>query len=128
MMENKRLQIDNDDLQYEFQREREQLLNTIREQEKELLLYRKMLEKMSLIVPRGCNYTNIDKIKDQARFDEDNGQYILPEPTNETVQLPHMGNAPIITNGRLPQDDYITQTKSTRTPIKYTRLPCYCQS
>jgi len=35
-IENKRLQIDNEDLQHEFQREREGYLNTIRDQEKKI--------------------------------------------------------------------------------------------
>ncbi|CAF1531880.1 unnamed protein product, partial [Adineta steineri] len=39
-IENKRLKNDNDDLQHEFQIEREGYLSTIREQEKRLLLFR----------------------------------------------------------------------------------------
>jgi hypothetical protein len=67
-------------------------LSTIREQEKKLLLYRTIIDKMSRIVPRSCNYSNIEKIIEQARYDEDKNQYWLPEPTREEVSLPHMNN------------------------------------
>ncbi|CAF3684652.1 unnamed protein product [Rotaria sp. Silwood1] len=117
--ENKRLKNDNEDLQHEFQREREGYLNTIREQEKRLLLYRTMIDKMSNIMQRSCNYRNVDRIIEQARYDEDKNQYILPEPTIEEIQLPQMGNLPTTTtttNGRIPQSDYIIPTKSISTP------------
>jgi len=71
-----------------------------------------MIEKMSHIVPRNCNYSNIDRIAEQARFDEDKNQYILPEPTKEEVQFPQMGNS----NGRQLQSDYIIPSKSISTP------------
>ena len=70
-MENKRLKSDNDDLQHEFELDRQGYLNTIREQEKQLLLYRTMLEKMSGMMQRNCNYQNIDRIIEQARYDEE---------------------------------------------------------
>lgn len=117
---NKRLASDNADLEHEFQREREGYLNTIREQEKRLLLYRTMIEKMSRAVPRGCNYSNTERIIEQARYDEDKNQYILPEPTMEQVQLPQMGNLPIAaaptTNGRALHGDFKTPSKSASTP------------
>ncbi|CAF4599340.1 unnamed protein product, partial [Rotaria sp. Silwood2] len=120
-VENKRLQNDNEDLQHEFQREREGYLNIIREQEKRLLLYRTMIDKMSSIMQRSCNYSNIDRIIEQARYEEDKNQYILPEPTIEEIQLPQVGNLPITTttttNGRIPQSDYITPTKTGSTPL-----------
>lgn len=114
--ENKRLRNDNEDLQHEFQLEREGYLNTIREQEKKLLLYRTMIEKMSRAIPRSCNYSNVDKIIEQARYDEEKSIYILPEPTIEEIQLPQMGNLPAPTNGRVPQSDFITSAKSSGTP------------
>ncbi|CAF3748175.1 unnamed protein product [Rotaria sp. Silwood1] len=78
-----------------------------------------MIDKMSNIMQRSCNYRNVDRIIEQARYDEDKNQYILPEPTIEEIQLPQMGNLPTTTtttNGRIPQSDYIIPTKSISTP------------
>jgi hypothetical protein len=60
-----------------------------------------MIEKMSRLVPRNSNYCNVDRVIDQARYDEEKNIYHLPEPTREDVQLPQMGNLPITTNGRM---------------------------
>ncbi|CAF1072642.1 unnamed protein product [Adineta ricciae] len=103
-IENRRLKSDNEDLQHEFQNEREGYLSVIREQEKRLLLYRTMLDKMSQVMQRNCNYSNLDKIIEQARYDEENNQYYLPELIREEVQFPQMGNIPAQTNGRAPQN------------------------
>jgi len=93
-----------------------------------------MIEKMSNIIPRSCNYSNPERIIEQARYDEDKNQYHLPEPTREEVQFPQMGNLPITaangrthqngsiipsksisTNGRIHQNDSIIPTKSIST-------------
>jgi len=72
---------------------------------------------MSNIIPRSCNYSNIEKIIEQARYDEDKNQYYLPEPTREDVQFPQMGNSPITTNGRIQQQNhYIIQSKLSTPP------------
>jgi hypothetical protein len=77
-----------------------------------------MIDKMSHVMQRSCNYSNIDKIIEQARYDEEKNIYIIPELTREEVQLPQMGNLPTTTNGRAPQSDYIVPTKSIiTTPI-----------
>jgi hypothetical protein len=66
---------------------------------------------------RSCNYSNIEKIIEQSRYDEDKNIYHIPEPTREEVQFPQMGNLPIATNGRTIQTDYIVPSKSTPTSI-----------
>ena len=112
-LEKKRLQRDNNDLQYEFERDRQGYLNTIRVQEQQLLLFRTLLDKMSGTMQRNCNYANIDKIIEQARYDEEKNVYIVPDPVREDVQLPHVGQAPATPNGRrsahngtMPDYDY----------------------
>jgi hypothetical protein len=79
-----------------------------------------MIEKMSHIMPRSCNYSNTDRIIEQAKYDEDKNQYILPEPTRENVQLPHMENVAITNNGRMIQNDYIIPSKSNSIPTTET--------
>ncbi|CAF3719801.1 unnamed protein product [Rotaria sp. Silwood1] len=70
-IEHKRLKNDNEDLQHEFEHDRQRYLNTIRTQEKQLLLFCAILEKMSNTMQHNCNYGNIDKIIEQARYDEE---------------------------------------------------------
>ncbi|CAF3289697.1 unnamed protein product [Rotaria sp. Silwood2] len=113
--ENKRLKNDNEDLQHEFERDRQGYLNTIRTQEKQLLLFRAMLEKMSSTMQRNCNYTNIDKIIEQARYDEEKNEYIVPDPIKEEVQFPQVGKVPT-TNGRILQNDFMSSSKSLLPP------------
>lgn len=71
-------------------------------------------------MPRNCNYSNVDRIIQQAQYDEDKNIYRLPELTRDEVQLPHMGgNAPITTNGRMIQqtDEIIPSKTSNSTPL-----------
>ncbi|CAF3758444.1 unnamed protein product [Rotaria sp. Silwood1] len=70
-VKHKRLKNDNEDLQHEFEHDRQRYLNTIRTQEKQLLLFCAILEKMSSTMQHNCNYGNIDKIIEQARYDEE---------------------------------------------------------
>ena len=108
-LENKRLQTDSNDLQVEFERDRQEYLNTIREQEKRMLLFRTMLTQMSQLVPRSCNYSNLDRIMDQARFDEEKNRYVLPEPTKDEVQFPQMVNSPIKRQEQLLNESSVLQ-------------------
>jgi kinesin family protein 3/17 len=109
-IENKRLKIDNEDLQHEFELDRQGYLNTIRVQERQLLLYRTMLEKMSGLMQRNCNYSNIEKIIEQARYDEERNEYLVPDIIREEVQFPHVGKTPSMTNGRANQHDLYTSS------------------
>jgi len=77
------------------------------------------MDKMSNLIQRNCNYSNIEKIIEQARYDEDKNQYYLPEPIKEETQFPQMGNLPITTNGRVLQNDYIVPSKSTPPITEY---------
>jgi kinesin family protein 3/17 len=99
------LKSDNEDLQHEFEMDRQGYLNAIRIQERQLLLYRTMLEKMSGLMQRNCNYSNIEKIIEQARYDEERNEYWIPDVIREEVQFPQVGKTPPITNGRANQHD-----------------------
>jgi hypothetical protein len=79
-----------------------------------------MIDKMSTLVPRSCNYSNVEKIIEQARYDEEKNIYHLPDPTKDEIQLPRMGHSPVTTNGRIQQQqhDYINLSKSISTPTK----------
>ncbi|XP_043919113.1 kinesin-like protein KIF17 [Protopterus annectens] len=76
------------DLQSEFQFERIDYLATIRRQEREYLLLQQILEQVQPLIRRECNYSNIDKIKREATWDEESGFWRIPEILMQTTMLP----------------------------------------
>jgi len=76
------------DLESEFQAERTDYLDTIRKMEREIQLQNQILEKMQPLVRRDCNYSNIDRMKILAEFDEENSRWRIPEVAVERVSLP----------------------------------------
>ena len=56
------------DLQGEFEQEREEYLDTIRKQEKQLKLLSKLTQKIQVIIPHDCNYYNLDKIQGSSKW------------------------------------------------------------
>jgi hypothetical protein len=117
----KRLKNDNEDLQYEFERDRQGYLNTIRFQENQSLLYRTILDKMSALLPRNCNYANIDQIIEQARYDDEKNRYSLPDAYTEDVQFPQLNNAGVSTNGngRMTQNAFHSSPRGIPTVMDH---------
>ncbi|KAM4703214.1 kinesin-like protein KIF17 [Rhinophrynus dorsalis] len=76
------------DLQSEFELERNDYLVTIRRQERDLLLFQQVLDQMQPLVRRDCNYSNVDKIRREASWDEDSGKWKLPELVVQKISLP----------------------------------------
>ncbi|KAL7063518.1 hypothetical protein AAHC03_01352 [Spirometra sp. Aus1] len=76
------------DLQCEFEREREDYLEEIRKQSRQISLLQAILERTQPCIRRDSNYANIDKIKKQAFYDEDTGEWVLPALTVERTTLP----------------------------------------
>ncbi|CAF1097953.1 unnamed protein product [Didymodactylos carnosus] len=83
-------QADNDDLLHEFELERENHLECIRDFERHIKLLKAIIEKVVLFVPRSCNYFNLDNIKLQAKFDAEKEDYILPPVSTTDLQSPQM--------------------------------------
>jgi len=66
-----------EDLQMEFEQEREDLFETIRLLEREKLLLESILWKVQPLVPRNCNYYNMDAIRLNSRYAEDKVSSVL---------------------------------------------------
>lgn len=79
------------DLQQEFEKERQLLLETIRKNEKQMKLFAKILQKVQPIVPSDSNYHNIDKIQGVSHWNEETQDWILPDFKREKLSLPSMG-------------------------------------
>lgn len=79
------------DLQHEFEKEREEYLDTIRKQERQIKLLNKITQKIQALIPHDCNYYNIDKINSVAMWNEEIQDWILPDIKREKLTLPTMG-------------------------------------
>ena len=78
------------DLQHEFETEREEYLDMIRKQERQLKLLSKLNHKLHSITPHDCNYYNLDKIQAAAIWNEEHQDWLLPELKREKLSLPAM--------------------------------------
>ncbi|XP_078414399.1 kinesin-like protein KIF17 [Cetorhinus maximus] len=85
-------EIEISDLQSEFEFERIDYLSTIRKQERENILLQQVLERIQPLIRRECNYSNIDKIKRESVWDEENGCWKLPETVLQKITLPSAGS------------------------------------
>lgn len=83
-----------DDLQAEFERDREDYLETIRKQEQMIKLQQQILDKIQPCIRRDCNYYNIDKIRSESSWEEDSGKWNIPELVITKTSLPTPGIMP----------------------------------
>ena len=76
------------DLQSEFERDREDMLETIRKQEQQLKLATSIIERTRTLIRPSCNYYNIEKIRAEAVWDDDNEVWLLPKVRDTDQKLP----------------------------------------
>lgn len=76
------------DLQSEFEQDRTDYLETIRRQEQQVKLFSQILEKTQPCIRRDCNYSNLDRIKNESIWDEDLQKWRLPELIVTRTKLP----------------------------------------
>ncbi len=77
------------DLQSEFEIDRQDYLDTIRTQDKQIKLYEQLLATVVPCLRRDCNYFNIDKIRVECEWDEERRRWVLPKLTiNKTILSP----------------------------------------
>ncbi|XP_021345803.1 kinesin-like protein KIF17 isoform X2 [Mizuhopecten yessoensis] len=89
------------DIQSEFQFEKIDYLDTIRQQQKQLQLVQGLLEKIHPCLRRDCNYSNLDRIRKECRWDEDAEKWLLPRLLIQTTALPVAGKNSV--NGQSPE-------------------------
>ncbi|KAK9500934.1 hypothetical protein O3M35_002096 [Rhynocoris fuscipes] len=79
------------DLQSEFETERTDYLETIRRLDRQVMLHNQILEKILPALRTQSNYSNIETIKAEAKWDDDLQKWILPEFQEVRVKLPPAG-------------------------------------
>ncbi|KAI1700229.1 kinesin motor domain-containing protein [Ditylenchus destructor] len=90
----KALESEIQDLQGEFELDRLDYLETIRKQDQQLKLLQQLLERIQPTIRKDCNYANLDKIKRDAVWSEDQSRWILPEMTIGSSGLKPMNGLP----------------------------------
>lgn len=90
-VQNESLQREIIDLQSEFQFERIDYLDTIRKQERDIALLQALLDKVHPCLRRDCNYANMDKVRRECKWDEEEGKWILPRMSINNTALPVAG-------------------------------------
>ncbi|XP_052124262.1 osmotic avoidance abnormal protein 3-like isoform X2 [Frankliniella occidentalis] len=76
------------DLQSEFENERTDYLETIRRQQRQLQLVNQILEKIVPTLRKECNYSNVERIKQEAAWSEDLERWRIPELCVSRTKLP----------------------------------------
>ncbi|PIO70589.1 hypothetical protein TELCIR_07549 [Teladorsagia circumcincta] len=88
----KALESEIEDLQGEFELDRLDYLETIRKQDQQLKLLTQILEKVQPTLRKDSNYYNLEKVKKDAVWNEDEGRWILPEISVSRTVLPTANN------------------------------------
>lgn len=100
---------DNTDLSAEFEMERQDYLDTIRKQQMTIKLQEQLLETIVPCLRRDCNYYNLDKVKVECVWDEDQSHWILPRLTvSKSVLSPVTSKSSLlekrsVSNPRIPK-------------------------
>uniref|UniRef100_A0A915PGM1 Kinesin-like protein n=1 Tax=Setaria digitata TaxID=48799 RepID=A0A915PGM1_9BILA len=111
------LESDIEDLHGEFELDRLDYLETIRKQDQQVKLLQQILDKIHPMLKKDCNYFNMEKIKHDAIWNEDQGKWILPDLIILRTALPYASPA---TTGGLPdsQDQSHSETADDLSKLK----------
>merc|ERR550517_1533736 len=106
-----------DDIQSEFEKDRQDYLDSIRKQDQQIKLLDQILDKVQPTLRKDCNYSNLEKIRTEASWSEERQTWRLPDLTVQKTKLPPAGlNGSVVrvVSGRPPQ--YQPSTKQDRGP------------
>uniref|UniRef100_A0A8D8SI95 Kinesin-like protein n=1 Tax=Cacopsylla melanoneura TaxID=428564 RepID=A0A8D8SI95_9HEMI len=96
------------DLQSEFELERTDYLETIRKHTRQNQLNNQIFEKIVPIINKDCNYSNIERIKQEAVWSEETLSWRLPELVTLHSKLPPAGSHAAYISASL---DLLTQSQ-----------------
>ncbi|XP_077971105.1 osmotic avoidance abnormal protein 3-like isoform X4 [Styela clava] len=81
-----------EDVSYEFERDREEYLSTIRKQEREISFLQGLISKIHPTLRRDCNYNNIDRVRNESTWNDDQQTWELPDLVVVKTSLPAAGS------------------------------------
>ncbi|TMS39466.1 hypothetical protein L596_005982 [Steinernema carpocapsae] len=77
-----------EDIQGEFELDRLDYLETIRKQDQQLRLCYQIFEKLQPTIRKDLNYANLEKIRKEAIWDDDQQRWCIPEVVSSRTNLP----------------------------------------
>lgn len=80
-----------EDIQSEFQRERGDYVDALRDRERLIRFQEQVIDKILPCLRRDCNYINLDKIRAESRWDDERQDWDMPELTVSRTALPASG-------------------------------------
>eukprot|EP00106_Octopus_bimaculoides_P004648 XP_014772090.1 PREDICTED: kinesin-like protein KIF17 [Octopus bimaculoides] len=101
------------DIQSEFEVERIEYIQTIQKQEKQVQLFQAILDQIQPCLRRDSNYFNLDKIKNEAHWDEDNQKWILPKVALEKTTMPFVETVNNSAGQKIPEQQGSTGYNSS---------------
>ena len=117
---------DNKDLQHEFEEERQSLFDIIREQERQLQLQRQLLDTMVPLIRRDCNYYNLDKVKSECKYNEEEGEWLIPKVTLTSTSLSAvLSKGSLVANPQSPSHLRKAEEGRPRSPAKWSEEDQY---
>ena len=93
MLQVKVLNAEISDLQQEFEDDRTDYLDTIRKQDQQLILLQQIMERVQPTLRKDSNYANIEKVKQEARWNDETQRWTIPELIIAKTKLPPAGEA-----------------------------------
>ena len=78
-------------MQQEFEDDRTDYLDTIRKQDQQLILLQQILDKVQPTLRKDSNYSNIEKIKQEAKWNDEIQKWTIPELVIAKTKLPPAG-------------------------------------
>lgn len=79
------------DLQSEFEFDRIDYLDTIRKQERHIMLLDAIIARIQPCLRRDCNYYNLDRIRTECKWNEEEERWMLPKMVIDRTSLPSTG-------------------------------------
>lgn len=111
------------DLSSEFETERQDYLDTIRRQDRTIQLYEQLLNTVTPLIRRDCNYFNMDKIKDDCKWDNEAGRWILPKVTTTNITIVGLGESPNSSSGGQRMKPPALNASGSDGSLKGARVP-----
>ncbi|KAL8572768.1 hypothetical protein ACOMHN_030350 [Nucella lapillus] len=106
------------DIQSEFEFDRIDYLDTIRKQERHIMLLDAIITRIQPCLRRDCNYYNLDRVRTECKYNDEEERWVLPKMIIDRTSLPNTGTimpgrtrGPASVNGDMddrgtPNDDF----------------------
>lgn len=79
------------DIQSEFEFDRMDYLDTIRKQDRQIAYLESLVDRIHPCLRRDCNYYNLDRIRLESHYNEEEEKWIMPKMMIDRTVLPMTG-------------------------------------